>query len=156
MTAEEIIPLAQNAGFSGQDLQTAVQVALAESSGNPSAWGDAGIGQGSFGLWQINAYWHPEFGPDFSQLYDPQTNANAAFSVYSKAGNSFSPWSSFKTGAYGKYAAIVANALSAAYQAVSDAASNVVQTVEDNPETSSDIGILLVVGLALLFLMKKA
>lgn len=102
VTASQILDVASNAGFSGTDLITAVAVALAESSGNPKAHGDLSIGSGagSFGLWQINADYHPEFGPDFTTLYDPQTNANAAFSIYSAAGHRFTPWSTFKNGAY--------------------------------------------------------
>lgn len=113
--AEEIMPLkynvkeitnfAINAGFSGDDLVTAVAVALAESKGDPRAYNPeiaAGTpqGMGSRGLWQIYAKVHPEFGPNFDMLYDPQLNANAAFSVYSAAGNSFKPWSTFKNGDY--------------------------------------------------------
>jgi hypothetical protein len=86
---------AQNAGFSGGDLLIATAIAYAESSGNPGAVGDNGD---SIGLWQINLPNHPEFqGQD---LTNPQVNANAAFSIYSAAGNSFSPWTTFKTGAY--------------------------------------------------------
>lgn len=94
-----IAQLAANAGFTGQDLVTAVAIALAESSGNPGAVGDLNITPGgSVGLWQINLRWHPEFTA--AMLVDPQTNANAAFKVYRAAGNSFQPWSTFKTGAY--------------------------------------------------------
>src|ERR1700740_3603313 len=90
MTISDIATVAENAGFSGNDLVTAVAIALAESGGNPNALGDIGIGQGSFGLWQINSKYHPEFGPDFTTLYDPQTNANAAYQIYVNA-NGFSP-----------------------------------------------------------------
>ena len=100
LNAVQIAQYASIAGFSGSDLITAVAVALAESSGNPKAFGDAGIGQGSFGLWQISSKFHPEYGPDFTILYDPQVNANAAYSIYSSAGNSFSPWTTFKNGMY--------------------------------------------------------
>lgn len=136
MTIEEIGTVASNAGFTGQDLITAVAVALAESSGNPNALGDVGIGQGSFGLWQISSLYHPEFGPDFTTLYDPQTNANAAFKVYSAAGNSFSPWSTFKAGTYQQFVDSVTIALAV--------------FITQNPITSSGIGILLIVGLWLL------
>lgn len=98
--------LARNAGFAGVDLITAVAVALAESGGNPSAIGDRDIpvsGAASIGLWQINTYYHPEFGPDFNVLMDPARNAAAAFSVYRAAGNSFSPWTTFKNGAYASF-----------------------------------------------------
>jgi Lysozyme like domain len=90
-----IAGVASNAGFTGGDLVIAVAIAYAESSGNPNITGDNG---NSIGLWQINLPNHPEYqGVD---LTDPQTNANAAFAIYSAAGNSFTPWTTFKTGAY--------------------------------------------------------
>jgi hypothetical protein len=103
LSANAISEFAALAGFAGNALIMAIAVALAESSGNPNAHGDIGIGQGSFGLWQINSYYHPEYGPDFSQLYDPQTNANAAYQIYVNAGHNFTPWSTYKTGAYTAY-----------------------------------------------------
>jgi hypothetical protein len=42
--------------------------------------------------------WHPEYTAE--SLKDPQVNANAAYAIYSAAGDSFTPWSTFKTGAY--------------------------------------------------------
>lgn len=103
LTASQIAQLAINAGFTGADLTNAVAVAFAESSGNPVAYNPetqakTPEGEGSFGLWQIYRHAHPEFSA--MDLYDPQTNANAAYSVYSGAGYSFRPWSTFKSGAY--------------------------------------------------------
>ena len=93
---------ASAAGFSGDDLTTACAVALAESSGNPSVVGDLNVTPGgSIGLWQINLKAHPEYTA--SQLTDPQTNANAAYAIYQAAGNAFTPWTTFKTGAYLSY-----------------------------------------------------
>jgi len=89
---------AKAAGFSGADLAIAVAIAYAESSGDANAVGDSG---NSFGLWQINLPNHPEYAD--ANLYDPQTNANAAFAIYQQAGNSFSPWTTFNTGAYSQY-----------------------------------------------------
>lgn len=89
---------ARKAGFSGTDLSIAVAIAYAESSGDPNALGDNG---NSLGLWQINLPAHPEYSG--ANLYDPQTNADAAFAIYQQAGNSFSPWTTFKTGAYAQY-----------------------------------------------------
>jgi hypothetical protein len=103
MTKDQISTLAQNAGFTGDDINTAAAIALAESGGNAHAYNpetEAGTpqGQGSFGLWQIYLKAHPEF---FGwALYDPQVNANAAFKVYADAGNSFTPWSTYKNGMY--------------------------------------------------------
>jgi hypothetical protein len=103
LSIPQLIGVAQNAGFSGPDLQTAVAIALAESGGDPNAYNPeraAGAvqGHGSFGLWQIYLTAHPEFSGQ--NLFDPNINAAAAYSVYAAAGNSFRPWSTFKNGAY--------------------------------------------------------
>jgi len=94
---------ARNAGFTGLDLVTAVAVALAESGGDPNAYNPetaagAPEGKGSYGLWQIYLNAHPEY--EGVNLYDPQTNANAAFAIYRASGNTFRAWSTFKNGAY--------------------------------------------------------
>jgi Lysozyme like domain len=98
--------LAQNAGFSDSDAVIAAAIAWAESGGDPSVYNaEAGApggtpqGQGSYGLWQIYLRDHPEFAGQ--NLYDPQTNANAAFRVYQKQG--WNAWSTFKSGAYRQY-----------------------------------------------------
>ena len=98
-----IAGVASNAGFAGSDLVIAVAIAYAESSGNPNAEGDkdANGNPTSIGLWQIHFTVHPEF--DEQSLYDPQYNANAAFSIYTAAGNSFSPWTTFGSGKYQNY-----------------------------------------------------
>jgi hypothetical protein len=103
--AAQIAQVAANAGFSGPDLATAVAIALAESGGNPAAYnrepgarGGTPQGQGSYGLWQIYLKKHPEFAGQ--NLFDPQTNANAAFSIYSRRGG-FSDWATYSvTGTY--------------------------------------------------------
>jgi soluble lytic murein transglycosylase-like protein len=95
--ADSIPGYARAAGFSGGDLAIAIAIAFAESSGNPDAVGDLDLGR-SIGLWQINLAAHPEYTEE--ELYDPQTNANAAFTIYRQAGNSFRPWTTFNTGAY--------------------------------------------------------
>jgi hypothetical protein len=107
LTPTQIAYYAQTAGFDGSDLQTAVAIALAESSGNPNVYnpetGAAGgtpPGQGSYGLWQIYLKAHPEYASD--NLYDPQTNANDAYEIYLNAGG-FSPWATYGSGAYEVY-----------------------------------------------------
>jgi hypothetical protein len=115
LSPSQIAGYAQNAGWSGADLVTATAIALAESSGNPAAPGDIDNpvqGAQSYGLWQINSYYHPECGPNFSALYDPQTNANCAFGIYQRAGNSFAPWTgTYTNGVYLKYVPTVQQAL---------------------------------------------
>jgi hypothetical protein len=112
LSAADIAGYAQNAGFSGVDLVNAVAVALAESGGDPGAVGDLDLTPGgSVGLWQINLKAHPDLaGLD---LTDPQTNANAAYQVYSDAGNSFGPWTTWKTGAYAAYMGAAAGVVNA-------------------------------------------
>jgi hypothetical protein len=99
LSIPQIASVASAAGFSGPDLSTAVAVALAESypPGNAASMGDSNQ---SYGLWQIYTPQHPECGPDFSALLDPQTNANCAYSIYKAAGSSFSPWSTYNSGKY--------------------------------------------------------
>lgn len=102
LTPKQIYDLATGAGFAGVDAVVATAIALAESGGNPQAHGDKtkGSGRGSFGLWQIYSDAHPEFGPDFTLLFDPKRNAAAAFSVYRDAGSSFTPWTTYNSGAF--------------------------------------------------------
>ena len=102
LSADQIQQYASNAGFSDADGAVAASVAIAESGGNPDAYNPesaAGTqpGQGSYGLWQIYLTDHPEY--QGVNLYDPQTNANAAFAIFSAAG-SFAPWSTYNSGAY--------------------------------------------------------
>jgi hypothetical protein len=101
VNAGNIAALAAGAGFSGNDVDIATAVAMAESSGNPQAYNP----EGSYGLWQIYLQDHPEFTG--WNLYDPQTNARAAYQVYAKAGGRFTPWTTFKTGAFQKFLAPV-------------------------------------------------
>lgn len=92
--------LAAGAGFAGPDLDVAVAVAQAESAGDPAAVGDRALG-GSVGLWQIYRVAHPEFA--LEDLTDPAVNAAAAYAVYAAADSTFTPWSTYKNGAYKKF-----------------------------------------------------
>lgn len=96
-----IADYARKAGFTGDDLIIAVAIAIAESGGDPHARGDRrdpndpGTAT-SYGLWQIHWTVHPEtFADDPAVLFDPQVNAKAAFSIYSRAGRTFRDWSTF-------------------------------------------------------------
>lgn len=116
-----IAGVASNAGFTGGDLVLAVAIAYGESSGNPNATNTTPP-DNSYGLWQININAHPEY--DATSLLDPQTNANAAFAIYSAAGNSFSPWGAFTNGSYQQY--------------VNQAQSDVGSLSADNSDDSGD------------------
>lgn len=110
LSASDIAYHAQAAGFDGEDLITAVAIALAESSGNASAYNpevaaNTPTGRGSYGLWQIYRKAHPEF--DDWDLYDPSNNASAAYSIYSNSGSRFTAWSTFKSSAYVSHLPVV-------------------------------------------------
>lgn len=97
----DLASLARQAGFPESAIPTAVAIAMAESGGNPQALGDVSLG-GSKGLWQIYTKAHPDLNSKYN-LFDPVQNAMAAFQVWKNAGGSFSPWTTFNTGAYLKY-----------------------------------------------------
>lgn len=107
LTPSQLQSLAYNAGFRGSDLKTAVAVALAESGGNPLAYNPetaahTPAGSGSRGLWQIYGAAHPIYNS--TAVFNPQANANAAYSVYKAAGNRFTPWSTFNNGSASRIA----------------------------------------------------
>jgi len=147
----QLLGLAQQAGFSGSDLATAVAIALAESGGNPQAYNPesaagAPQGQGSFGLWQIYLKAHPQFAD--VNLFDPATNAAAAYSIYSSAGG-FSPWATFNSGAYQTNLAAVNAAMP---QAPITVASDATDTTDGTGDATvanglGDGGILALVAL---------
>lgn len=96
--------LAASAGFTGNDINIATAVAMAESGGNPDAH-NTKPPDDSYGLWQINML--GSLGPtrrnqfhiaNNARLFDPQTNANAAYKVFTSSG--WQAWTTYKTGAY--------------------------------------------------------
>jgi hypothetical protein len=102
LSPQQLAAYAASAGFTGPALDTATAIALAESSGNPYVVGDSNLTPGgSVGLWQINLAAHPQYTA--AELMDPQANADAAFAAYQQAGGQFTPWTTFKTGAYSAY-----------------------------------------------------
>jgi hypothetical protein len=114
LSASDIAGYAANAGFSGPDLQVAVAVALAESGGDPNAVGDQTLAPSngpSIGLWQINtgSKAHPDAAA--LNLTDPQTNANYAYQIYSKAGQSFGAWTTYGNGDYAAFIVTAQNAV---------------------------------------------
>jgi Lysozyme like domain len=81
--------LAADNGF--PDPALAAAVAMAESGGNPNAYNT----EGSYGLWQIDVVYHPQYQSDPSVLFDPTTNAQAAFQI-SSGGTNWNPWTTFR------------------------------------------------------------
>lgn len=93
-TFSDLVQLLQSAGLDSASAATGAAVALAESGGDPGAVGDAGT---SFGLWQIHLPAHP----DVTQAcaLDPRCAAAAAARI-SNLGLDWSPWTTWRTGAY--------------------------------------------------------
>lgn len=80
----------------------AAAIVFPESGGNPQALNptDNGGRQSSFGLWQISTGTHAPPDPNWA---DPLTNAKLAVAKYKGAGNSFSPWGTYDSGAYKRF-----------------------------------------------------
>lgn len=93
----KIAEVAQRAGFTGDDLTTAVAVALAESGGNATAVNPVGLKD--HGLWQINGV-HKELLAS-EDWRDPFANARMAKKVWD--GQGWNGWTVYKTGAYRLY-----------------------------------------------------
>lgn len=105
LSASDIKGYAKAAGFSGKDLDIAVAVALAESGGNTKAHNDKPPDD-SYGLWQINML--GKMGRDrqkefklasYSDLYDPDRNAKAAYSIWKSQGWA-KGWTTYSNGKY--------------------------------------------------------
>lgn len=94
----DLVGLAQQAGFTGASANTAAAIALAESSGVSNAY-NPNDPQGSYGLMQINQAAHPGTA---STALDPLGSFQLAYQI-SNGGTNFSPWSTFKNGAYTQY-----------------------------------------------------
>lgn len=77
----------------------AAAVALAESAGNSGAVNatDNNGTQTSWGLWQVSNGTHNQPVPN---ILDPNVNAAAAVAKYKGAGNTFTPWGTYTSGAY--------------------------------------------------------
>jgi hypothetical protein len=80
----------------------AAAIALAESGGCTAAQNptDNNGTQTSWGLWQISNGTHAMPVPN---IYDPSVNAQQAVAKYKDAGNAFSPWGTYSSGAYRQY-----------------------------------------------------
>lgn len=80
-------------------LDTAIAICRAESGGDPNAVSNTH----DYGIWQINRDAHPDlFSPGLVGVVDPVMGTKAAKTVYTAAGG-WSPWSTYKSGAYRKH-----------------------------------------------------
>lgn len=105
LTDKQIAGYAAGAGFKGTAEQTAIAVALAESGGNPNATNQNKNSAGQVtstdrGLWQINNVYHSEVSD--SCAFSPACAATQTYRI-SSGGSNWTPWTTYKTGAYQKY-----------------------------------------------------
>jgi hypothetical protein len=107
MTIEQLVGLAKGAGFDDNEAVIMAAIAMAESSGNSKAHNKKPP-DNSYGLWQINMI--GDLGParlreyrlsNYEQLFDPVTNAKAAYAIRRSQG--LSAWSVYKSGSYKKF-----------------------------------------------------
>ena len=106
LSTDQLVALAKQVGFNQQNAVIAAAVAKAESGGGSGKLNNTpSTGDLSYGLWQINMI--DRLGPSrlkqfgissYEQLYDPLTNARAAFIL--SGGSNFSPWSVYKSVKY--------------------------------------------------------
>lgn len=119
VSVEQALRLLKSVGFSGNALQIMAAVGMGESSLNPSAQGDIGL---------QNATWGPSVGMfqvrtlkadtgkgtdrDINALLGhPDKQAQAAWDI-SSGGTNFNPWSVFTSGAYKKNMSAVQQVMS--------------------------------------------
>ena len=106
LSPNEIAWCAAKAGWRGDDIATAVAVALAESEGDTEALGyvKGAVGKpasGNFdhGLFQISSLWHGAALMLAGHTWrDPLVNAGLAFKIWTEAGNTWKPWSTYVGG----------------------------------------------------------
>ncbi len=108
-TYPRLVALARSVGF-GAQAPTMAAISMGESGGNSNAVGDSSLADAkwgpSIGLTQVRSL-KAQLGTgkerDANRLRDPRFNMRSALTIYRQAGNSFSPWTVYNTGAYRKY-----------------------------------------------------
>lgn len=121
LTAGQIATVASKY-WSGHDAVVAVAICLAESGGETTATHKNSNGTTDFGLWQINSV-HGDLlaGKDWT---DPNVNAGIASQIWAQAGNSFTPWSTYTSGAYFIHMGVASAAVKNGGQEIPTTASN--------------------------------
>lgn len=131
LSAREIGAVAFFVGFPMSAVPTATAIALAESSGNTNAVNRNANGSTDHGLWQINDKAHADLITKYGNINDPIANGKAALAVYKAAGNSFTPWSTYTSGAYKHFLT------SSNTSAAKDGANNDLETIQSFPNDST-------------------
>ena len=95
LTISQVASLMVQAGFPSSAVPQGIGVAMAESGLRSDAVSPPNSnGTVDWGLWQINSV----HGKDPARLMDPAYNTQAAFEIWSAAGHSWHPWSTFNNG----------------------------------------------------------
>ena len=131
------VAAAAGAGFTGPDLVIAVAIAGAESSYNPRVRNSIGAS----GLWQILERAHPDLFARYDWR-DPAQNAQMAQAVWQAAKRSWTPWTTFTSGAYRGHLLEAQAAVSAFGGAANESSSSSVTMVRVTPTIAagSDAG----------------
>jgi hypothetical protein len=98
LNAQQIAGYAKAAGFPPGEIATATAVALAESAGETTATNKNSNNSVDYGLWQINTV-HGQL-LNQGDKFNPLDNARMALTVWQRAGNKWTPWTVYKSGAY--------------------------------------------------------
>lgn len=118
LSDEQLAGLVQSVGFSSSRTHrgiredvTAVAIILAESGGDANAHNDnPATGDDSYGLFQINML--GDMGKEraeryglrsYANLYGPKVNAEIAYDLFKRRGNTFRDWSTYNSGSYLTY-----------------------------------------------------
>lgn len=101
LTPPQIAKALDKAAWPAEQWVTGIAVALAESGGSTTVTNVNSNGSVDYGLFQINSVHQEILGA--INWRDPVQNAGAALAVYEGAGNSWSPWVTYDTGAYRKH-----------------------------------------------------
>lgn len=119
-SAQELYLAALAAGFTPSTAQVMAEIELAESGGNPTALGDVSLEDStwgpSYGVAQIRTLKHDTgsgSNRDISHLSTGLAAQSAAAYDISGHGANFSPWTTFRTGAYRQFAGTVGTAAGA-------------------------------------------
>lgn len=134
----QIAAYAKQAGWTGKDIPIAIAIALAESSGNPAVVNYLGC----TGLWQVYVKVHQPRHPLWTTewLKQPANNAQAAYTIWREAGNSWRPWTTYTSGSYRRFSKRANDAAQVTGSA--DATAGLL----DNPLITNPIGRALVPG----------
>lgn len=150
LSQSEVYSLALQVGLSPAKATVAAAIAMAESTGEPTAHNQVPPDD-SYGLWQINMI--GGLGPERRRafglasdaaLFDPVTNAKAMASLSGK-GAHFSPWSTYTSGAYRSHlsAAVSAVSLTAGVTASAQVSKKGNASKSDDEDSWSAIGRIL-------------